>query len=243
MSQQPVDFDVNPPVVASAYDEMARLALPGYEAMHTMVLACLRSCLPDMANVLVVGAGTGTELVRLGQSHPQWQLVGVDPAAHMLEIAQHKLEQYQLSNRIQLVQGYICDLTTDTLYDAATSILVMHFIPDETNKLMFLKDIAQRLKPNAPLVLVDVFGEKGSPQLERVMAMLQAYWHVMGLSIDQQHRVLETFHHGVYPLPEANILDLLKQAGFCHALRFYTGLWVGGWMAFKILPQPLDAPY
>ncbi|EHC15003.1 hypothetical protein [Fischerella thermalis] len=28
---------------------MARMALPGYEAMHTMVLACLRSHLPDIA--------------------------------------------------------------------------------------------------------------------------------------------------------------------------------------------------
>ncbi|MBF1988999.1 hypothetical protein [Fischerella thermalis] len=46
---QTIDFDTNPTVAVSEYDNMARMALPGYEAMHTMVLACLRSHLPDIA--------------------------------------------------------------------------------------------------------------------------------------------------------------------------------------------------
>ncbi|BAU05719.1 MULTISPECIES: hypothetical protein [Fischerella] len=45
---QTIDFDTNPTVAVSEYDNMARIALPGYEAMHIMVLACLRSHLPDI---------------------------------------------------------------------------------------------------------------------------------------------------------------------------------------------------
>jgi len=105
MSHQIIDFDTNPTIAPDEYEQRIRLALPGYEVMHTFVLACLRSCLPETADLLVVGAGGGMELVRLGQSNPQWRLLGVDPSAKMLAIAQQRIEQHQLTQRIQLIQG------------------------------------------------------------------------------------------------------------------------------------------
>jgi tRNA (cmo5U34)-methyltransferase len=233
MSQQIIDFDTNSPIAVDEYEQIARLALPGYEVMHTFVQACLRSCLSETANLLIVGAGGGMELVRLGQGNPQWQLLGVDPSAKMLAIAQQKITQYQLSQRIKIIQGYVQDLPDDLVYDAATSILVMHFIPGEDGKLAFLQGIAQRLKTSALFILVDVFGTKGSPELEKIIATLHAYWKETGLSVDQQKQLLESFNNAVYPLSEAKILQLLQQAGFSRVIRFYTGLWVGGWMAFK----------
>ncbi|MBD2726054.1 class I SAM-dependent methyltransferase [Nostoc sp. FACHB-892] len=233
MSQQIIDFDTNSPVAADEYEQMARLALPGYEVMHTFVLASLRSYLSETANLLVVGAGGGMELVRLGQGNPQWQFLGVDPSAKMLAIAQQKIAQHQLSQRIKLIQGYVQDLPNTPVYDAGTSILVMHFIPDEDSKLTFLQSIAQRLKTSALFILVDVFGTKGSPELEQTIATLHAYWKETGFPIDRHKQLLENFNNGVYPLSEAKTLELLQQAGFSHVIRFYTGLWVGGWMAFK----------
>ncbi|GEM_PF-4237614 len=46
MTEQSIDFDRNAPIAGNEYDTMARLALPGYEAMHQMSLACLRANLP-----------------------------------------------------------------------------------------------------------------------------------------------------------------------------------------------------
>lgn len=233
MPQQSIDFDNNSPITANEYDEAARLALPGYEAMHTMVLACLQACLPERADLLVVGAGTGMELIRLGKAHPQWHFLGIDPSAKMLAIAEQKMLHHQLFNRVKLVQGYTQDLSTENLYHAATSILVMHFISDLSAKLQFLSSIAQRLHPSAPFVLVDVFGEKGSQELEQLMPILHSYWNAVGLPPQKQQQILAGFNQGVYPLTETSILNLLKQAGFQKTMRFYTGLWVGGWLAFK----------
>ena len=39
--------------------------------------------------------------------------------------------------------------------------------------------------------------------------------------------------YAVYPIYETRVLLLLKEAGFGKMIRFYTGLWVGGWMAVK----------
>jgi tRNA (cmo5U34)-methyltransferase len=229
---QPIDFDNNAPITADEYDRAAQLALPGYEAMHTMVLACLQAYLPESADLLVVGSGTGMELARLGNACPQWHFLGIDPSEKMQAIAKQKMSHHQLSHRVKLIQGYTQDLPTDILYNAATSILVMHFIPP-SDKLQFLQSIAQRLHPSAPLVLVDVFGEKQSQELKQLMPILHAYWNAMGFPPQKQQELLAAFDQGVYPLAETSILNLLEQAGFEKTMRFYTGLWVGGWLAFK----------
>jgi len=232
MTEPLINFDHNAPIAVDEYDQAAQLALPGYEAMHTMVLSCLQAYLPEQADLLIVGAGTGMELVRLGQAQPQWHFQGVDPSVKMLASAQQKLAQHQLAQRVTLTQGYTQDLPTDVRYHAATSILVMHFIP-EADKLQFLENIAQRLSPSAPFVLVDVFGQKASQELEHLMPVLQSYWNIMGLPPDKQQQLLAGFKQGVYPIAESSLLHLLKQAGFDKTIRFYTGLWVGGWLTFK----------
>lgn len=243
MSQQTIDFDANPPMAIKDYDSMARMALPGYEAMHAMALACLRSRLsavpfgqshlPVTANLLVVGAGTGMELVRFGNANLQWQMLGVDPSANMLAIAQEKIEQQGLSERIKLFPGYTQDLPTTALYDAATCILVMHFVPDDGSKLALLQSIAQRLHPSAVFILVDVFGEKGSHELNQMISIITAFWEDMGIPQEKRMELLETFNEAVYPISETRVRELLQQAGLGNVMRFYTGLWVGGWIATK----------
>lgn len=230
--QKTIDFDTNPTVDSTEYDNRVRKAIPGYEAIHTMALSFLKLHSPETANLLVVGAGTGMELMKFG-SNSQWQLLGVDPSSKMLAIAQQKITQNNLSNRVKLFQGYTHDLPNTPLYDAATCILVMHFLPDEHSKLSLLQSIAQRLKSSAPFVLVDIFGEKGSQEFEQIAAIMQLFWQEMGIEPEQINKALETINTSVYPLPKARIIELLQQAGFSNIFKFYTGFWGGGWMAIK----------
>jgi tRNA (cmo5U34)-methyltransferase len=93
MPEETIHFDANPPVATNEYDNMARMALPGYESMHTMALSCLRLHLPETANLLIVGAGTGMELVKFSEGNREWQMLGVDPSRNILGIAQGKIQQ------------------------------------------------------------------------------------------------------------------------------------------------------
>ncbi|NJM19544.1 MAG: class I SAM-dependent methyltransferase [Richelia sp. RM2_1_2] len=233
MTKQTIDFDQNPPVAGSEYDNMAPLVLPGYEAMHQMTLACLQANLPADANILVVGAGTGMELVKFGKGNSKWQILGVDPSEKMLTIAQEKIQQHNLSEQVKLFQGYTDDLADTSIYDAATSILVMHFIPDDGGKLAFLQSIAQRMKSSSAFILVDVFGEKGTDDFQQIISIIKEFWQERGIPEAKQIELLETMEQGVYPISETRVLELLQQAGFSKVIRFYTGLWVGGWMALK----------
>ncbi|MBD2568967.1 class I SAM-dependent methyltransferase [Anabaena lutea] len=233
MPEQTINFDSNPPVATNEYDTMIQMALPGYEVMHNMALSVLRANIPEKANLLIVGAGSGMELIKFSQGNLQWQMLGVDPSSNMLSIAQNKIDEHGLSERIKLFAGYTHDLNTISLYDAATCILVMHFLPDDGSKLALLKNIAQRLKSSATFILVDIFGEKETDQFERMISIIQVYWEQMGMNPEKRIQGLETIKKGVFPISEMRVVELLQQAGFGNILRFYTGLWVGGWVATK----------
>lgn len=228
-----LDFDTNPPVPTSEYDEMARMSIPGYEALHTMALSFLRSKLPEKANLMIVGAGSGMELVTFGKANSKWELLGVDPSSNMLTIAQQKIEQQKLSNTVKLFQGYTHEIPETTLYDAATCILVMHFLPDDGSKLALLKSISQRLKSSATLILVDLFGEKGTETFEQLVQVWKLYSEEMGMSLQMIEKREKARQEGVYPIPEPRVLELLQQADFGKIMRFYTGLLFGGWVATK----------
>jgi tRNA (cmo5U34)-methyltransferase len=233
MSQK-IDFDVNPTVTPNEYDSLIEMALPGYSAMHTMVLACLKSRLQKNANILVVGAGSGMELLKLSLGKPEWKLLGVDPSSKMLAIAQEKIDRDNLSQQVSLFNGYVEALPETSFYDAATSILVMHFIPDDGSKLSFLKNIVCRLSPSATFVLVDVFGEKHSPGMTEQIAFLAQYRSLMGMTEKKHQESMQMYETGVYPVSETRAVELLKQAGFGNIMRFYTALWLGGWIAQKM---------
>lgn len=233
MPEQTIHFDSNPPVATNEYDTMIQMALPGYEVMHNMALSVLRANIPEKANLLIVGAGSGMELVKFSQGNSQWQMLGVDPSSNMLSIAQNKIDEHGLSERIKLFAGYTHDLNTTSLYDAATCILVMHFLPDDGSKLALLKNISQHLKSSATFILVDIFGEKETDEFEKMISIIKVYWEQMGMNPEKRMEGLETIKKGVVPISEMRVVELLQQAGFGNILRFYTGLWVGGWVATK----------
>ncbi len=233
MTKQTIDFDLNAAIAGTEYDEMIMSVIPGYEAMHQMALACLRAKLSDEANLLVVGAGTGMELIKFGKGNSQWQILGVDPSQKMLTIAQEKIQQNGLSEQVKLFPGYTDDLPDSSIYDAATSILVMHFISDDGGKLAFLQSITRRMKSSSTLILIDVFGEKGTDDFQEMTSLVKKFWEETEIPEAKKVELLETMDKGVYPIAETRVLELLQQAGFGKVMRFYTGLWVGGWMAVK----------
>ncbi|MGD1918718.1 MAG: class I SAM-dependent methyltransferase [Pleurocapsa sp.] len=230
-AEQKIEFDLER---ASKYDLDIRKAIPGYESLHDMAQHLLKAALSPSADILIVGSGTGMELISYSQRNPQWSLTGVDPSDDMMAIAKRELASKKLLERVNLHTGYVDSLAETKLMDAATLMLVMHFVPDDGAKLKLLKNIARRLKPGAEMILADLHGDKSAPCFAKFQAAWQALYfnRLDDLARTKAKQNFKTaINQSIYFVPETRIIELLNIAGFKRVNKLYNAFLFGGWTA------------
>ncbi len=220
--------------MASEYDKGVRRTLPTYDSMFRLVQAYLRANTAQQANVLVVGAGGGNELAILGPANPKWTFTAVDPAPSMLDFARMKTEELGMSDRVEYIEGTVYGVKADNLHDAATCMLVLHFIADVDEKLDQLTGIRQRLKTGAPFVLATMYGDANDPEFDELFSLWKAYWldstNLSQSEVDDMEKTVRALSF----IPEDMIVLLLREAGFGNIAKFFTTNMFGGWICKAI---------
>lgn len=213
------------------YATLAEQFIPGRRAIFDIVEASFLELIsPAAARILVVGAGGGEEILRLGQNNPQWSFVGVDTYQPMVELARRRLAGAPVGARSRVLTTSIEGLD-ETGFDAATCILTAHFVPDDGAKLTFLEAIRRRLKPGAPLAIVDgvgVAGEDGTELLRRI-------WKRHAVRNGIEESVAESNAQNfkkIAVVSEERQEDLMASAGFERLTPIFRGLAIKGWLAF-----------
>ncbi|MCT9126600.1 class I SAM-dependent methyltransferase [Cupriavidus gilardii] len=221
------------PLRAAEYEKQSRIALAGYDACHELAACMLTAALGpgSSATVLVAGAGgTGNEIVVAGALEPNWRFVAVDPSQPMLELALARIREAGLLGRTEPVLGVVADLPDEVRFDAATLAGVLHHLPGDAAKQAILRDIAQRLKPGAPLVLAgNRYAYASRPVL---MAAWAQRWRMNGASEEEVRIKQGKILQGADP-PESDeaVATLLTDAGFEKPEPFFSSLFWGAWMA------------
>jgi len=218
---------------AEAYDKRVREAIPGYDALHVLSCQIVAEATSGQGRALVIGAGTGSECIALAQSCPNLTVVGVDPSKEMLAHAGAKVASHNLVDRIRLYPSRVGELPKFEPFDAATLLLVMHFLKDDGAKQTLLEEIAGHLKPGAPLVLADMFGDWNQPWQQQ----LRVWWRHLQLAAGiPEAEVEKGFRHidrDIFPLEEERLAALLQAAGFTPPQPYFRALCFGGWVARK----------
>jgi tRNA (cmo5U34)-methyltransferase len=102
----------------------------------------------------------------------------------------------------------------DANYDAATALLVMHFLPDDGSKLDFLQAMAAALKPGGLLLLADLGGQHGEADFERLFGA----WRLQQQGTRARQDLVELdFGHlvrNVHPISAERRAVLFESAGF-----------------------------
>ena len=221
-----MDYDGAAPFPLDDYREMQR-AIPGIDGLYLGARAILESTLGQEARVLVVGAGGGREIETLGRSSHSFHIVAVDPSEKMLAMAAEHAAAPGLLGQVELLHGEVTDVAVSSPFDAATSLLVMHFLPDDGTKEAYLRAIRARLTPGAPLLLADVSVDDRE-NFERMTLAFLAHAELNGLARDKAAVGPKT----IAALPvvsEARTRALLATAGFTQVTPFFRGLWYAGW--------------
>lgn len=225
--QTPIVFDKEQ---AKSYDERFAKLNPMRNGVHLAMHMGLMG-LPDNAQILCVGAGTGAELLYLGDAFPNWQFTLVDPAAAMLQVCRERAQANGLSERCTFHEGYLDTLVTDTKYDAATSLLVSHFILDRDVRVNFFRKIARHLVSGGLLVSADI----ASPEpIDGPSSLLDLWLQAMqysGMSEEKLGTYREKLATGVSILTPAEIATIHSEAGFTSSRLISHTLLMHAWLA------------
>lgn len=181
----------------------------------------------DNKDLLVVGCGTGNEIVQFAKADQDWKITGVDPSPEMINQAKERLAKHE---NIELIKGLVSDLSQDRKYGAVTLLLVLHFLEDNGEKLNLLRQIAQRLKTEAPLVMLDITGDQ-----KQMKTNLKVLKQLLPNNLDKdllQNR-LQRIENDLHYVPEERLMELCQEAGFERPIRFFQTSIYMGWITWK----------
>ncbi|MEZ0451668.1 class I SAM-dependent methyltransferase [Sphingobacterium thalpophilum] len=210
---------------ALGYDQFVETWIPNYHIFLDQLPKLLRTAVSQQ--LLIVGCGTGNEIRRFVGVEPSWKITGVDPSPDMIRQATQKFHTY---HHVTFFEGLVSDLESSNRYGAATLLLVLHFLEDNGDKLTLLRDIAARLLPQAPLVLLDITGD--GDQIDANLKILRLLLPD-GLEEAQiQHRMHRITHELKY-VSEGRLSELCEEAGLEQPVRFFQSSIYVGWMTRK----------
>ncbi|NBC67077.1 MAG: methyltransferase domain-containing protein [Bacteroidetes bacterium] len=210
---------------ATRYNQFVENWIPNYHYFLDQLPKLLREA--DPKSLLVVGCGTGNEIDRFVEAPENWSITGVDPSPEMIQQAREKLNHL---DDVTLIEGLITDLDQQQTFGAATLLLVLHFLADNGEKSEILKAIADRLRPGAPFVLLDITGNRN--QIRDNLDVLKS---LLPDDLDDEtisyrlHRIEHELHH----ISEERLTEIVVEAGFEPPLRFFQSSIYVGWLMHK----------
>lgn len=216
---------------APGYDQQWSRMAPINSALHLLTAAVL-SELPQSAHILVVGAGTGAEILYLAEKFPAWRFTAVEPSAAMLEVFRRKAEERGIAERCLFHTGYLDSLPDDgTLFDAATAFLVSQFILNRSQRAGFFRSIGNRLAPRGLLVSSDLTGDLEDSQGQDLLEVWARLMRGSGVSPDDLAKILQAYRKDVAVLPADAVREILVAGGFPSPVPFLQAGMIQGWYA------------
>ncbi|GEB69326.1 SAM-dependent methyltransferase [Pseudoalteromonas carrageenovora] len=209
---------------ATQYNSRITRLVPGYELLHQVTNAQLKATLKDNAHILVVGAGTGKEVLALAALNPTWQFTAQDISSDMLAIAKQEFEEQGISERVNVIEGELDKLSTKA--DAALCLLVMHFLEDDGSKKQLLKNIKANLNKGANLFISDLMKPETDFEREAQITVCAD----LGLSDAGQAYTAQNLESEFYPLDRMRFSELLNECKYGIPKLYFKALGFSGYV-------------
>ena len=209
---------------ATQYNSRITRLVPGYELLHQVTNAQLKATLKDNAHILVVGAGTGKEVLALAALNPTWQFTAQDISGDMLAIAKQEFEEQGISERVNVIEGELDKLSTKA--DAALCLLVMHFLEDDGSKKQLLKNIKANLNKGANLFISDLMKPETDFEREAQITVCAD----LGLSDAGQAYTAQNLESEFYPLDRMRFSELLNECKYGIPKLYFKALGFSGYV-------------
>jgi tRNA (cmo5U34)-methyltransferase len=217
---------------APSYDQQWAKMAPIRDCMHLLLDAAFAG-LPEAAQVLCVGAGTGAELSHFARAFPGWRFLALDPSGPMLEICRERAAREGFLERCRFHEGYLDTLDPASGFDAATCFLVSHFMLDQEERRGFFRAIAGRLKSGGLLASSDLCADIAT---DEYAVLLEDWFRLMrgaGMPPDGVDRMRAAYAKDVAILPPSELDAIVLGAGFGPPAHFFQAGLIRAWHARK----------
>ncbi len=143
-----------------------------FSILRSKLLSVMDLMLTDEGRILDVGCGFGLFAAYFGQTHPQRRIVGVDPSARRIALAQGVAQSLGLKDHTFVV-GDVRTAPLEGPFDAVYVLDVMHHLPREDQQSV-LERLRSLLVPGGMLLVKDIttephFGLLFTELLDRLM--------------------------------------------------------------------------
>lgn len=213
---------------AAIYDRQFEKVAPLRDALH-LLMGLVLSQLPDNARILCVGAGTGLELLALAEAFPQWRFTAVDPSVPMLDICRRKAEERGVASRCTFHAGYLDSLPPSEPFDAATCLLVSHFLVQYEERHNFFRQIARRLRPAGVLVSSDLAAEMSSSAYRNLLEVWLRMLEYSEVPAEAIEKAVASYGRDVALVPPSQVESIITSGGFDEPILFYQTLLIHAW--------------
>ncbi|AGH95353.1 class I SAM-dependent methyltransferase [Pseudobdellovibrio exovorus] len=214
-----------------AYDERNSKLSPISENLHFLIRLAIQD-LPTKSHILCIGVGTGAEILSLAKAFPEWTFLGVDPSASMLEVCAERLQIAGVSERCQLVCGYVQDVPKGEKFDAVLSVLVAHFVRRE-ERLDFFQNMVSRLKSGGYLVNAEISCDLNAPEFPLMLKGWEQVQTLMGATPESLAGLPQQLRTVLNILPNSETEDILRQSGILSPTKFFQSFMISAWYGKK----------
>jgi tRNA (cmo5U34)-methyltransferase len=210
---------------ASDYDDQRQKLAPIKDALY-LCIRMLLSKLPSDSRALIVGAGTGSELMYLANAFPLWSFTVVEPASAMLDVCRQRAEENDISSRCTYHEGYLESLPDTDGFNIATSILVSHFIVNQDDRIKYFSEIASKLNPSGYLVETGLASDMSKSEYSKLLEVWVNMHDYAGMPVN-----INSFGNKVSILPVEEVKSLVESGGFEAPVLFFQTLLIHAWFS------------
>ena len=119
-----------------------------------------------------IGCGPGDVMIRLARALPDLHITAIDASAPMIALARGAVMTEGLSDRIELVQGYVPGVALKAhSFDAVLSKDLLHHVPDPS---VLWKEIARLGRPGAVVYVMDLVRPSTPEEAHRIVDRVAA---------------------------------------------------------------------
>lgn len=214
----------------AAYDADIRRVVPGYDLLHALVSPVLTALVGKSARVLVVGSGTGEEVVRIARAEPHWAVDALDASFTMAQATRFAADRAGVGARVRVFERTLAE-HPERDYDAVVCLLVGHFVADDGRRQTFLGDLASRTRDRGVVLLAELVDDKA---LRTTLDEALFRWAASaGASSERVALLSDRLANGMAPLTSDRLARLAGRVSLAVRGTFFRALGIAGYVLVK----------